>query len=82
MIVCGWCGKATDPGRCAACGRDPALPWVQRGTEPPAVAPHERELAAAAAGLRAEGRKVTSEALAEVLDVSPRTVRRWQGMSA
>lgn len=90
MIVCGWCGKPTaNADRCSTCGHaDPARPWVQRGQDAPVVANHDpgrptldahdvaRRLAAARASL--EGRPATVDALAEALDVSPRTVRRWQ----
>jgi hypothetical protein len=92
MIPCGWCGRATPPEHCASCGRDPAVPYVQRGTEPPVIATHEvrpgvtpaeaaRRLAGARETLQHAGRPVTVEALAEALDVSPRTVRRWREMA-
>lgn len=81
MIACGWCGKPTEPDRCGVCGRDPVLPWTQRGLEPPESDAHTHELATAAAELRREGRRVTAETLAERLGVSPRTVRRWQEMA-
>ena len=57
---------------------------MQRGQEPQAINPRERErrlLAEASAALRAEGVRVTAEALAERLDRSERTVRRWQQAS-
>lgn len=88
MILCGWCGKATaNQDRCTPCGHaDPARPWVQRGEDPPtvsrepgrpAVIPADvaRRLAAARAQL---GPHATVDQIAETLDVSPRTVRRWQ----
>lgn len=81
MIVCGWCHKETEPGLCAVCGRDAALPWVQRGMEPPSVIPgarNRKRLDDAAAELRADGFQATAERLADRLDVSVRTVRRWQ----
>lgn len=81
MIECGWCGQPSKPGRCGNCRRDPALPWAQRDQRPPEVDPRERErrlLAVATAELRSEGVRVTVDALAERLDVAPRTVRRWQ----
>lgn len=90
MIRCGWCGQATNPGRCGACGRDPEVPWFQRGMGAPAVsveapgrpaldvADVRHRLAEAKAEIAAAGRRVTVEALADVLDVSPRTVRRWR----
>jgi hypothetical protein len=88
MIACGWCGKATASlDLCAACGHiDPARPWFQRGQEAPVIV-HEpgrpttdpadvsRRLAAARASL---GPHATVDQLAELLDVSPRTVRRWR----
>lgn len=84
MIECGWCGQPAGPGRCGNCHRDPAIPWVQRGQEPQAIDPRERErrlVAEASAALRSEGVRVTAEALADRLDVSERTVRRWQQAS-
>jgi hypothetical protein len=90
VIVCGWCGKATIPaGRCMTCGHaDPSLPYEQRGQIVPSVAvahdpgrptldPAEirHRLAEARTSL---GGHPTVEALAGELDVSPRTVRRWQ----
>jgi hypothetical protein len=80
-IRCGWCGGATRAATiCERCGHeDPSLPYVQRG----ATAPRwERyRLAAARLQLEAERKAVTIESLAEVLEVSPRTVRRWQEMA-
>ena len=84
MIVCGWCHADTDPVRCSACGRDPAVPWVQRALEPPTVSLAERrrrQLTAATAALRAEGVEPTIDRLAERLDIDPRTVRRWRAVS-
>ena len=91
MIACGWCGKPTASlDRCTSCGHvDPPRPWLQRGQEPPAIA-HEpgrpatdpsdvgRRLATARATL---GPHATVDAIAELLDVSPRTVRRWAKVS-
>jgi hypothetical protein len=85
MIVCGWCHGDTEPGHCSSCGRDPALPWLQRATEPPVVTPADRYarfLAVAETQIRLEGHEPTIERLAERLDVDPRTVRRWRAMSA
>lgn len=88
-IVCGWCGGLTATAPCIACGRDPRLPWTQRATEPPedpetegrpaldAASIRER-YAAAKAQIKASGHEPTVEALAEVLDRSPRTVRGWR----
>lgn len=91
MISCGWCGKPTaNHDRCSACRHaDPARPWIQRGEPAPIIA-HEpgrppidpadvaRRIAAARAQL---GPHATVDALAEALDVSPRTVRRWSKVS-
>jgi hypothetical protein len=85
MIVCGWCNADTAPGRCSMCGRDPALPWVQRGSNPPVVTPADRYarfLAVATAAIQSDGLEPTIERLAARLDVDPRTVRRWRQMSA
>jgi hypothetical protein len=84
MIACGWCGQPSKPGRCGNCHRDPALPWVQRGHDPEDIDPRDqqrRRLASAMRDLQADGHHVTVDALAERLDVSPRTVRRWQQMA-
>lgn len=81
MIRCGWCGGDTAPDRCSLCGRDPALPYVQRGQEPPVVDAAElarRKLDEAAKAIEASGRKVTAAAVAEHHDVDERTVRRWR----
>jgi hypothetical protein len=62
---------------------DPTLPYVQRGLPiPDASALNRRRLADAEAALRREGHAPTVELLAERLEVSPRTVRRWREMSA
>ncbi len=85
MIVCGWCGQPSEPDRCGNCRRDPASPWVQRGVDAPRVDPMEdtrRRIADAASDLEANGYRATAERIAERLDVSPRTVRRWQQKSA
>ena len=90
-IVCGWCARATSPGQCAYCGRDPRLAWKQRGAQPP-VADHDAEAGRppldareirrrydeARAVLVTAGREPTVERLAEALDRSPRTVREWR----
>ena len=90
-IVCGWCAHATPPGPCDYCGRDPVVPWLQRGAAPPSAdhdpdqgrpALEPREVRArydeARAALVAAGREPTIEAIAERLDRSPRTVRAWK----
>jgi methylphosphotriester-DNA--protein-cysteine methyltransferase len=85
MIVCGWCHSDTAPGRCSPSGREPALPWLQRATEPPVVTEaerHRRLLTDATAALRAEGADPTTERLAEHLGIDPRTIRRWRAVSA
>jgi hypothetical protein len=84
VIVCGWCGYPTKPAVCGACGRDPVKPWTQRGTKAPEVDPNDairKRLTDAAAFIEAHGQRPTAERIAEHLDVSPRTVRRWQQMA-
>lgn len=93
-ICCGWCGRPAPRERCVYCGRDPALPWLQRGKEPPALADHEsgrptlderdirRRYQEAHDALVAQGRTPTVEAIAERLDRSPRTVREWRAKFA
>ena len=79
MIACGWCGQSTTPGpRCAQCGRDPALPYVQRGLEPTPADKYARERRLLAEAERDLGHDATAERLAERLGVDARTVRRWQ----
>lgn len=85
MIVCGWCGKVTrDASRCEACGHEnPRIPYDQRGLPvPDGSTVNRRRLHEAEAHLRTNGESVTVARLAEYLDVSERTVRRWRGMSA
>ena len=85
MIACGWCSQPTERDRCSHCGRDPVLPYLQRGIEPPVIDPnaeYRKRLSEASSELRARGQHPTAERIAEVLDVSPRTVRRWQQMTA
>lgn len=84
MTECGWCGQPTEPGRCGNCHRDPALPWVQRGVDPPVIDPRDalrKRLHVAVTELEQQGHRATAERIAEHLDVSPRTVRRWQQMA-
>lgn len=84
VIRCGWCGKDTaNRDRCTTCGHeDPARPWVQRGQEPP-TAP-AREAGRPPLSLDeirkrlAEHPGATDEQLAELLDVTDRTIRRWR----
>lgn len=90
MIRCGWCGDPTaNRLRCDACGRDPELPYAQRGTAPveerhgdgrPALdaSAIRQSYQAARAALASRGREATVEAIAEELDRSPRTVRDWR----
>lgn len=90
-LVCGWCGQVTvDKAECDACGRDPRKPYRQRGIWPPTFETPERgrpvldlraahrRVAEAERNLREAGRPVTVEAIAEFLDVTPRTIRRWR----
>lgn len=89
-IVCGWCGgPAIDGDPCPDCGRDPRLAWTHRGLEPPAVASasgrptlgaaEARQLyEAAKSAVEERGATATVDAIAEELDRSPRTVRRWR----
>lgn len=83
-IVCGWCGSATMRDPCEHCEHvDPARPWIQRGQQPPSESVLRRQrLARAEAELRGTGIEPTVERIAERLDVSPRTVRRWREMTA
>jgi len=81
MIRCGWCGRAADVVVCSHCRRDPGEAWRQRGQEPPDIDVNRDRLARATAEITAEGRSPTIEAIAEHLDVSPRTVRRWREMT-
>lgn len=84
-LICGWCGKPTEGDPCSACGHeDPARPWRQRGQQPPTVskdADARKRLAAARHAIESEGRRPTVEALAEAMNVSPRTVRRWRELA-
>ena len=90
-IACGWCGRATGGvPPCGHCGRDPWLPWTQRGLDAPQQAEHapgrptldeedvRRTYREAHAALVAEGKQPTVEAIAERLDRAPRTVREWR----
>jgi hypothetical protein len=82
MIVCGWCGQPTTPGpACASCGRDPALPWTQRGLFAPLADKYARErrlLAEAERDIRGQGLEPSADRLAERLGIDARSVRRWQ----
>lgn len=86
-ITCGWCGRAAEPSRCGYCGRDPGLPYVQRGVAPPAVvskdvgrpALNEHRIAQKlAVAVEEIGPDATVEQIAELIGVSPRTIRRWK----
>jgi len=94
MVICGWCGHSTKGDPCASCGHeDPGRPWRQRGQEPPRAPdgtgrqPLDRRaviarLNAAKRALTEAGKPLTVDALAEQLDISPRTVRRWREMAS
>jgi len=84
VIVCGWCAHLTNPEACGSCGRDPSLPWSQRGLPPPGESDARRDDARRrlAEARRSLGPDATAERIAELVGVSPRTVRRWQEMSA
>lgn len=81
-IVCGWCGDPTpDIGRCTGCGRDCRIAHAQRGVEPPeatAGTDQRRLLDEARDAIEERGGRVTVESLADELDRSPRTIRRWK----
>lgn len=85
LILCGWCAHPTrDRDACDHCRhRDPRKPYEQRGVPvPDATEDRKRRLREAEATVRASGREPTADRLAEILDVSPRTVRRWQQVTA
>lgn len=88
-LICGWCGRPTDEGECGNCHRDPTVPYLQRQARIPTIEAHEGRPALDEADIRARyqsavdeiertGRPATVEAIAEVLDRSPRTVREWR----
>lgn len=92
MIVCGWCNTATAPDLCSYCGRDPALPWTQRGTEPPeATEGHESggrpalDASQVRQRIRIARKELPDDAtqaqLAEALGISERTLARWQKLA-
>lgn len=89
LIRCGWCGAVTKPAEpCHACGHgEPEKPWVQRDQAVPsvrtdAVGRPVLEPAAIRRLLRearsALGPSATQAQLAEHLQVSTRTLGRWQ----
>ena len=91
MILCGFCGRAVEAYvRCSTCGHYPEVAWEQRGEIPPVVEKPvagrpaldlddiRRRLTAATNSLQSEGRQATVGALAERLDVSDKTIRRWR----
>ena len=89
VIECGWCGATTAPGRCGHCGRDPALPWIQRAQEPPTARADQEtggrptlDASQIRQRLRIARKEldpdVTNAALAEHLGISERTLGRWQ----
>lgn len=74
-IVCGFCAAVTDDGSpCVNCRHDPVLPYTQRAQEQVKADSGHRLNEA----LRALGHAATIDQIAEYLDVSPRTVRRWR----
>lgn len=88
MILCGWCEHPTaNPDRCISCGHpDPGRPWEQRGDAPPVVrtdatgrpALDPSVIRHRLADARHEvGQYATHAELAEFLNVSEKTVRRW-----
>lgn len=79
MIVCGWCHADTPEFRCVACGRDPAIPWIQRAETPPQVAEAKRadNYRRLVQARRDLGPDATNERIAELLGVSEKTIRRW-----
>jgi len=91
VIVCGWCASTTEPGQCSQCGRDPALPWIQRAQEPPRATEtgHSGRPSLNAGqikqrlriALKELGNDATNAELAEHLDISERTLNRWQKVS-
>ena len=83
MIRCGWCGKATEATeRCAACDHiDPTRPYVQRGEPVPGLDRGDVNRRRLAEAMKTLGDDATIERIAEHLDVSPRTVRRWREMT-
>lgn len=88
MIVCGWCNSATEPGLCSSCGRNPALPWTQRGDLPPGAKTGHRPGRPALddrqvkqrirIAIKDLGGSPTMAQLAEKLDVSETTARKWR----
>jgi len=83
VILCGWCSALTDPFVCGSCGRNPVIPWTQRGQLPPTEYEAKRIDARRrlSEARRALGPEATLDAIAEHLNVSSRTVRRWHEMS-
>ena len=86
QIVCGWCRNGTAPGQCSHCGRDPAVPWLQRDVEPPLAEASEGGRPRLSPGqirhrlrlARKElGEGATNAQLAEKLEISERTLARW-----
>jgi hypothetical protein len=85
MRTCGWCGQPTRVDPCSVCNHeDPDRPWLQRGQRPPTTIQVKRnDIRHRLAQARRElGPGATVDAIAESIGVSPRTVRRWQEMSA
>lgn len=81
-LICGWCGEDTIADPCSECGHeDPGKPWVQRNVPQPTGNGNQRRLSRARKAIESRGERATIEALAEELQVSPRTVRRWREMA-
>lgn len=88
MIVCGWCGQPATEA-CPNCRRDPRVPWVQRGEEPPVIPIYAGRPTLDAAEIRIRlqqaranlGPGASAADVAEHLDISVRTLGRWQKVS-
>ncbi|HEY6014711.1 MAG TPA: helix-turn-helix transcriptional regulator, partial [Candidatus Limnocylindrales bacterium] len=92
LIRCGWCGAVTKPAEpCHACGHvEPEKPWVQRDQEVPEIrtdaagrpALDARDVRKRLREARASlGPSATKAQIAEHLDVSVRTLGRWEQLA-
>lgn len=92
-IICGWCGQPAnginEQSDCRNCGHErPDLPWVQRDQQPPTVS-HEagrpeldpKDIARRLREAREALPNATNKALAAHLDISIRTLGRWQKLA-